>query len=182
VRTNATEPRERAAEAELGVGVPASDGVRGSGGTHSAGLEVELRVRRFILALLTFGLLALGLELIAIGHYEDAWQWVPIGLIALTLVVIAWHVVAGRASGLVALQILLVLVIAAGGLGIFLHSEANMSFQREMNPELGGWELVRSVLHAIAPPSLAPGVMAQLGVLGLIYIYRHPARSTRPAD
>ena len=143
---------------------------------------VELRVRKFILALLAFGLAALGLELVAIGHYEDAWQWVPIGLIALTLLTIIWHVLGGNASGLLALQILLVLVIAAGGIGIFLHSDANMSFQREMNPELRGWPLVTAVLHAIAPPSLAPGVMAQLGVLGLIYIYKHPARSRRPAD
>jgi hypothetical protein len=137
---------------------------------------IERQLRRLILALFAFGLLGLGVELLAIGHYEDAWQIVPLGIIAATLVVVLIHSAAGGRRGLVVLQVLLVLLIAAGGIGIFLHYQANVSFQREMDPALTGWALLTKVLHAIAPPALAPGVMAQLGLLGLIYTYKHPAR------
>jgi len=139
-------------------------------------VTAELNLRRLILALLSFGLAALGTELIAIGHYEDGWQLVPIGLIATTLLTILVHVIAGRDRGLVVLQILLVLMIASGALGIFLHYQANAAFQRDTYPDLGGWELIKRVIHSIAPPALAPGVMAQLGLLGLIYTYKRPAR------
>jgi hypothetical protein len=50
-----------------------------------------------------------------------------------------------------------------------------VEFQLEVSPGLAGWELLRKALNAKAPPALAPGVMAQLGVLGLIYTFRHPA-------
>lgn len=138
--------------------------------------DAEHQIRRLILALLTFGLAALAGELAAIGHYEDAWQLIPLGLIAATLAVIAWHWASGGPQGLTALQVLLVLIIASGALGIFLHYRANLEFQLEMNPALHGWTLFARVLHAIAPPALAPGVMTQLGLLGLIYLYKHPAR------
>ena len=143
---------------------------------------IENRIRRLILGLLTFGLAALALELMAIGHYEDAWQLVPVALIALALVAIAWHVIGGGAAGLTVLQILLVLIIASGATGIFLHYQANAEFQRDIDPGLSGWEVFTKTMHAIAPPALAPGVMTQLGLLGLIYIYQHPARRGRPDD
>lgn len=139
-------------------------------------VSVEHRLRRLILALLSFGLVALGAELLAIGHYEDAWQLLPVGLLAVTFLTILAHVTSGGRRGLAVLQILLILMVASGAMGIFLHYQANVSFQLDTNPDLKGWELFTRVLHAIAPPSLAPGVMAQLGFLGLIYTYRHPAR------
>lgn len=137
-------------------------------------MTIEIQLRRLVLALLAFGLLALGGELLAMGHYEDAWQMAPLAVISATLAAIALHAASGR--GLAVLQVLLVTLMAAGVLGIYLHYETNASFQRDMNPDLDGWALFARVLHAIAPPALAPGVMAQLGLLGLIYVYKHPAR------
>jgi len=139
-------------------------------------VSVENRLRQLILALLSFGLAALGAELLVIGHYEDAWQLVPVSLLAVTFMTILVHVIRGGSRGLTVLQILLVLMVASGALGIFLHYQANVSFQLDTNPDLKGWALYSRVLHSIAPPSLAPGVMAQLGFLGLIYTYKHPAR------
>jgi hypothetical protein len=136
----------------------------------------ELRLRRLILALLAFGLIALGGELLAIGHFEDAWQIAPLGLIAVTTVVIAWHVVGGGVRGFALLGLLFVLLLAIGLVGIGLHFSANVQFQYDINPEIGGWTLFVNVMHAIAPPALAPGVMTQLGLLGLIYLYKHPGR------
>jgi len=139
-------------------------------------VSLENRLRRLILALLSFGLVALGAELLAIGHYEDVWQWVPVALLGVTFLTILAHVIDGGRRGIALLQVLLILMVASGALGIFLHYQANVSFQLDTNPDLKGWELFTRVLHAIAPPSLAPGVMAQLGFMGLIYTYKHPAR------
>ena len=50
-----------------------------------------------------------------------------------------------------------------------------MEFQLEVQPELSGSTLLWKVLQAKTPPALAPGVMAQLGLIGLAYAYRHPA-------
>ena len=71
------------------------------------------------------------------------------------------------------------LVMVAGAIGITLHYQGNVEFQLEVHPELSGWALFANVLHAKAPPALAPGVMAQLGFLGLIYTVKHPALRDR---
>ena len=139
-------------------------------------------LRRFLLALLAFGIAGSGLELVLLEHHEDAWQFVPLGLEAAALVLIVLHVMAGGAATVRALQGLMVLFVIAGGLGVWLHYQGNLQFQLDMDPTLPAWELFSRVMRAKAPPALAPGVMAQLGLLGLAYCYRHPAavRDSRP--
>jgi hypothetical protein len=44
-----------------------------------------------------------------------------------------------------------------------------------MHPELTGLSLMREALKGQMPPVLAPGIMVQLGVLGLAWTWRHPA-------
>jgi hypothetical protein len=133
------------------------------------------QIRRLILALLSFGLVALLAELFALGHDEDYRQWIPLVAITATLVVIVWHAISGSTRSLQALRFACVGLLFVGATGIILHYQGNVEFQLEVSPELHGWELFRKVLNAKAPPALAPGVMAQLGLLGLIYTFRHPA-------
>lgn len=140
----------------------------------------ENRLRALILSLLVFGLLALAAELFALGHFEDSLQLAPLGAIALTLIFVAWFLVSGGSAVLRVLQVMFAMLIAVGAVGIMLHYQGNAEFQREIDPTIGGWSLFAAVLHAKAPPALAPGVMAQLGLLGLIYTYRHPV--LRAAD
>lgn len=147
---------------------------------------VERQVRRLLLALLTFGLIGLGAELLALGHYEDSWQLVPLVLIGTALIVIVWHVFERGPTSLHVLRGVLVFMLIAGGVGVALHYRGNMEFQLDVNPDLSGWALFAKVLHAKVPPALAPGAMAQLAFLGLIYTFRHPAtrtagRSAEPA-
>ena len=59
--------------------------------------------------------------------------------------------------------------------GVVLHFRGNMSFQLDMDPAIAGWDLFTKVMHAKAPPALAPGAMVQLGLIGLIYTLGHPA-------
>ena len=65
--------------------------------------------------------------------------------------------------------------VAAGDAGVLLHYNGNREFQTEMDPSLSGWPLFVKVVTAKAPPALAPGPWWQLGLLGLLYTYRHPA-------
>jgi len=69
----------------------------------------------------------------------------------------------------------MVLVVATGLVGILLHYKGNREFQHEMDPGLAGWTLFITVMTAKAPPALAPAAMIQIGLLGLIATYRHPA-------
>ena len=128
-----------------------------------------------LLALLTFGLVGIAFELVSFAHYEDANQIIPLASIGASLVAIAWQVAAPRRASVRFLQVVMLLLVLTGIVGIVLHGQGNMEFQLEMDPTLSGWPLLSNILHAKAPPSLAPGVMAQLGLLGLIYSYRHPA-------
>ena len=132
-------------------------------------------LRRLLLGVLVLGLLGSGADLVALQHYEDSWQQLPLALIVAALGVIVWHVVSGGLMSVRVLQALMLLFLLAGGLGLVLHYRANMAFQLDMDPSQSGWDLFTKVIRAAAPPALAPGVMAQLGLLGLVYCYRHPA-------
>lgn len=132
-------------------------------------------LRRFVLAVLTFGLFGVLADLITLQHFEDSWQLAPIVLIGLALGTILWYLVGGGAASVRLLQILMLFFIVAGVAGVILHYRGNMEFQLEIDPSQHGWDLFSKVIHAKAPPALAPGAMAQLGLLGLAYAFRHPA-------
>jgi len=131
-------------------------------------------VRLFLLAILWFGLAGTLAELLLLAHYEEASQWIPIALLTTTLLlsgVVAWRPSRGSIR---LFQALMALMIVSGGVGMYLHVHANMEFQLEMDSTLKGFALLRKSLVAKAPPALAPGVMTQLGLIGLAYTFRHP--------
>ena len=139
------------------------------------------RLRRWIGIILVFGLVGTGAELLLIGHYEDTWQWVPLVLIAVALAVLAWH--AGRPTRVAtrALQTTMSAVVLAGFLGVGLHFRGAASFQLDIDRSISWPVLVSKALGAKAPPVLAPGVMLQLGLLGLAYANRyHDRRADQP--
>jgi hypothetical protein len=132
-------------------------------------------MRRMLLGVLVLGLIGSGVDLLFLSHYEDVWQVVPLALIGLALAILLWHAAARNAASVHALRATMVLTIASAGIGIALHSQANAEFQLDIDPSASGPALWMKVLRAKAPPALAPGVMAHLGLLGLAYTYRHPA-------
>ena len=138
-------------------------------------------IRRLLLLILTIGMLGTAVDLLLLDHYEGPWQLPPLVLIGMALVVVA--VVATVRVSWIAIMILrvtMVLFVMAGVLGILLHYTGNLEFQKEIDPSLEGWPLFVRIVTAKAPPALAPAVMVQLGLIGLLYTYRHPAlaRST----
>jgi hypothetical protein len=130
------------------------------------------RVRRWILFVLVVGMTGSGAELLLTGHYEEAWQTIPVILVAVSLAVIVWHVASRSLASVRSLQLTMVLCVAAGALGVVLHFRGAADFQLEMDPTISRSTLFQKVIRVKAPPVLAPGVMVQLGLLGLAYAHR----------
>lgn len=135
-------------------------------------------LRRGLLVLLVIGAAGLIGELVLLEHYEDTLQFVPFGLLTLTLLVTAWHWVSGSRTSLRALQAVMLLLVVAGPIGIFLHLRGNFEMEREFDPSLLGLDLWTAVIRGEAP-TLAPGTLVQFGLLGLLYAYKHPALSSK---
>ena len=122
------------------------------------------------------GTVGLILELLLLEHIESALQWLPVAVLGCGLVIgIAVAVRPGRAA-LRTFQAVMAVFVGAGLLGVVLHFRSNLEFEREMDPEARGWNLLWIALHG-ATPALAPGALAQLGLLGLTFSFRHPALS-----
>jgi hypothetical protein len=131
-------------------------------------------LRRFLLLTVMVGVVGMGLELLLIGHLEDRWQLVPIGLLPAGLVVLAWHVSRPSDGSARAVRLLMALFVASGVLGTGLHYDGNQEFELEMYPSMAGLELVRETLTG-ATPVLAPGSMTLLGLVGLAAVHRFPS-------
>ena len=131
------------------------------------------RIRSLLLAIFLLGALGAGGELVLLGHYEEPWQLVPLGMIGLSLVVLAVRLFRNDARVLRVFQVCMLLFVVAGVLGVYLHYQSNVEFELEMNPAAAGWELIWKSLTG-AMPALAPGTMAYLGLIGFLHTWRHP--------
>jgi hypothetical protein len=138
-------------------------------------MNVLYVIRRCLLAVLALGLVGTGIELILLEHYEDTLQIVPLVITAVALAVLIWHRVKDDALSIRALQVTMLLFLVAGIAGAGLHFRGAAEFQLEIDPSQSRWEIFKKAIHAKAPPILAPGLMVQLGLVGLVYAYRHPA-------
>lgn len=133
-------------------------------------------LRQLLLFVVLIGVVGLEVELALLRHADSFSQWIPhvalfIGLISTVLVYLS-----PRPGRLKAFQLVMVMFLIVGALGVVLHLKGNVEFATERDPSLSGLRLVWKVLRG-ATPALAPGALAQLGLLGLLYTYRHPALS-----
>ena len=131
-------------------------------------------LRLLLLAVLGFGLVGLAIELLLLGHTEETPQWIP--LITITLGLVAGTVLAIRPARktVIAFRIAMALFVIASLAGLYFHYTGNVEFELEMYPSMAGMELFRKSMTG-ATPALAPGMMAQLGLMGLAITWRHPA-------
>ncbi len=134
--------------------------------------------RRLALYLLLLSTVGIATELILLEHYENPWQWAPLALLALGLVASSALALAAEPARVRALRAVASAQVLAAVVGIFLHVRSNVEFELELRPNIGGRELVVETLRG-AIPALAPGAMAQLGLLGLLVCFRHPAESIK---
>jgi hypothetical protein len=133
--------------------------------------SVVERLRLWVLGVLVLGLIGTVTELILLEHYEQWLQFVPLVLIAMGVIVLAWHAKRPDTASLRTLQIVMGLFVLAGFAGMAAHFNGSAEYQLELDPEMSTWDLLEKILHAKAPPLLAPGMMMQMGLLGLAYAY-----------
>jgi hypothetical protein len=139
-------------------------------------------LRRILLALVLLSAVGLLLELLLLGHVESLSQWMPLAILGGVLSVSLAVVVRPGRRVLRIFQLLMLLCVGTGLLGIWLHYRGNVEFALELHPELRGLALFREAIRG-ATPTLAAGALTQLGVLGLASAFRHPMLCTaaRPA-
>jgi hypothetical protein len=134
----------------------------------------EHRVRRLLACVLAVGIVGLGGELLLLEHVEDWLQLIPVVVLALGSAALLLHAARPGRGSVRLIQVVMLLFIAAGVTGVVLHYLSNAEFAAEVNPSLEGFALVRKALSAKTPPAMAPAMMGQLGLLGLVLAYRHP--------
>jgi len=87
---------------------------------------------------------------------------------------LSWHAISGNRSSVRTFQILMILFVVAGVVGSVFHVKANIESELHLEPTLKVVELSRRAVTGKVP-ALAPGVMIQIGLVGLAFTWRHPA-------
>lgn len=136
--------------------------------------ETLATIRTLLLGALAIGVLGTIGELVLLRHIDKPTQWIPIVLLTVALPIVAWHARAPRLQSVRTLQVLMAAFIVAGVVGVALHYDGNVDFERELQPDEHGFTFLRKTV-AGATPVLAPGSMVLLGLVGLAHAYRHPA-------
>jgi hypothetical protein len=139
-------------------------------------------LRRLLLWLLLVGLAGVVTELTLLGHYEDTRMLLPYLAMAAAAAGATARLVRPSARSIRWLRASMVPMLAAGAAGAYLHYAGGLEFQADMDPTLSRWQLFWKVLHMQAPPMLAPGVLVQFALLGLVSTYRDPLMTAPPAD
>jgi len=124
-----------------------------------------------ILGVLLLGMTGLLTELFLLGHYEDLAQWIPLGVLSAGVATVVLELVHRRVWTLALVRLMMSLFIISGLLGMYFHFRGSREFQLEMNPSMSGTTMVWHVLRAKSPPTLSPGTLVQMGILGLGYAY-----------
>ncbi len=131
-------------------------------------------IRDLLLVVIVIGMLGLVAELFLQEHTESWQQWIPLAVLGLGLAATALVRFSPSRGTIRLFQAVMAAFLGAGLLGVYLHFAGNVEFAIERTPELRGFALVWKALRG-ATPALAPGALAQLGLLGLIYTYTHPS-------
>ena len=136
--------------------------------------ETLASIRTLLLAALAVGVIGTTGELILLRHIDKPAQWIPVVCLVAAVPVLIWHASSPGVASVRTLQALMLTFIGLGVVGVGLHYDGNVEFQRELNPSERGWTFVRKTV-AGATPVLAPGSMVLLGLVGLAHAYRHPS-------
>lgn len=130
--------------------------------------------RKLLIGLVIVGAVGLMLELFLLEHTESVWQAIPFVILAVGLAGGVAMLAKPSRRVIRLFQLSMTLCVATGGLGLYLHYGGNVAFERELDASAGGLLLIWRSLRG-ATPVLAPAALMQLGLLGLVVAYRHPA-------
>jgi hypothetical protein len=115
-------------------------------------------------------------ELLLIEHTESRIQWIPLVVLFTGLASCAWLAVRPGTASARTFNAVMAIFVVAGLAGLYFHYAGNVEFALERDSTLSGASLVWKALRG-ATPALAPGALAQLGLLGLAYSYTQPVNS-----
>ena len=132
-------------------------------------------IRKVLLSVVLLEMVGTTTELVLLEHTEDIRQWIPLVLLAVGFVAVIWQNFDHGEFSARLVRWLMISFIGAGLAGIYFHFQGSAEFKLESNPSLRGWPLFWAAIRAKTPPLLAPGAMIQLGLLGWLYTYHHPA-------
>ena len=142
--------------------------------------ETLASIRKLLLGALAVGVMGTIGELILLRHIDKPAQWIPLAALAAAVPILIWHASSPSAASVRTLQVLMLAFAVLGVVGVGLHYDGNVEFERELNPSERGWTFVRKTV-AGATPVLAPGSMVLLGLVGLAHAYRHPSVDGGPS-
>jgi hypothetical protein len=126
-------------------------------------------------------------ELLLVRHFDNPNQLIPLAVGAFGLAAVVWTAVSPGIAAIRTLQLAMLVYVGSGIIGITLHAQANAAAQRELGSALSGLAFAWQVLAVTAPPALSPGLLIQLGLLGLLSTHAHPTLregdpDRRPSD
>ena len=125
-------------------------------------------VRRLLLGLVLIGTVGLITELLLMEHFDEWEQDIPLVVLALGLASTVWAAVRPTPRAVRVFQAVMAAFVLAGVAGLWLHYRGNEAFELEVAPSVRGSALIWKALRG-AVPTLAPGALVQLGLLGLVW-------------
>ena len=131
------------------------------------------RFRQWLLLLSTMATLMVPLELLFVEHYEEWQMYIPFVLSGLTLVGIVLVAFWPNKKTLLLFRMVMALLLIGSLLGVYFHLSGNLELTEEINSELQGWSRIWDILSGAAP-ALAPGLLAQVALMGFLFTYKHP--------
>ena len=133
-------------------------------------------IRRAIVAVYLIGLAGAAADLLLIGHVEEITQQVPLIVMAVAFVAGIWWGITIDLHSRRAFQMTIAVLIFTGVVGLWFHFQGNVEFEREVSPSMSGFPFYWKALQGGSPPSLAPGTLIHLGLIGLISTFKETKR------
>jgi hypothetical protein len=127
--------------------------------------------QRLLLGIVLLGSAGTLVELLLLEHTEDFYQLIPVILLGATVLASGLALWLPRRAVINGFRVVMLASLISAALGIFFHYQGNTEFALERNPKLHGWDLFSEAMMG-ATPSLAPGTMAQLALIGLLTTVR----------
>ena len=141
---------------------------------------ILLRLRRFLLGFSIFIFAGTIVELLALKHYGEDAQWVPLFLCPLGILLAALFLAKPGRGMLKALQTGMWVIAAGGLIGTLIHVSGNLESIFEAGRSLNLMNLFY-VAAGGRNPLLAPGVLTMAAAMALAAIYHHPVGEKKAA-
>jgi hypothetical protein len=125
---------------------------------------------RVLLLIFVLGLLGTLGELILLRHFGGVREWIPFILVGVAIPVLMWNLTTKSPASRTSLRATMVAFLIAGAAGSWFHFTANVGYEQESNPGLALGAVYRLAIGG-STPTLAPGAMIELGLVGLLLVF-----------